>query len=119
MWILIRGYINQLCGETPTDLCITVPAPTTNFVGLEVTFTETQCKAANNALYQSRQYARKFEDWLEMRPQRFVTLGICAYSYHAVVWVTSRFFEPLKIWWLSRKQQQYPRDVRLLGNKDS
>jgi hypothetical protein len=50
--MLMRGYINQLCGETPTDLRMGVPAPTTNFVGLTVTLTETQRKVAINAPYQ-------------------------------------------------------------------
>jgi hypothetical protein len=44
--MLIRSYINQLCVETPTDLRMGVPASTTNFVGLSVTLTETQRKAA-------------------------------------------------------------------------
>jgi hypothetical protein len=48
--MLIMGYINQLCGETPTDLRIMgVPARATNFVGLTVTLTDTQRKTAINA----------------------------------------------------------------------
>jgi hypothetical protein len=62
MWMLIKGYINQLCGETHDDLRMRVPAPTTNFVGREVTLTETQRKATLNALFQSRQDARKLEE---------------------------------------------------------
>jgi hypothetical protein len=42
VWMLIRGYINQLCGETPTDLRMEVPAPTINFASLSVTLIETQ-----------------------------------------------------------------------------
>jgi hypothetical protein len=42
MWMLIIGCINQLCGQTPTDLRIKVPAPIPNFVGLSVTLIETQ-----------------------------------------------------------------------------
>jgi hypothetical protein len=36
MWTLIRGHINRLCGETPTDFRMGVPALTTNFLGLAV-----------------------------------------------------------------------------------
>jgi topoisomerase IA-like protein len=82
-----------------------VSAPTTNFVGLEVTLTKTQCKAAISAPYQSRQDARKVEDLLEKQPQRFVMLGINPDSYNAVVWVTSQFFGPLNSRWLNRKQR--------------
>jgi hypothetical protein len=56
---MIKGYINQLSGETPTDLRVGVPPPTNNYVGLSVTLTETQLEAAINAPYQSRQEARK------------------------------------------------------------
>jgi hypothetical protein len=49
VWMLIGGYINHLCGETPTDLRMGVSAPTTNFVGLSVTLTETQRKATINS----------------------------------------------------------------------
>jgi 8-oxo-dGTP pyrophosphatase MutT (NUDIX family) len=45
VWLLIRGYINQLCGQTPTDLRMGAPIPTTHFDGLPVTLTETQRKA--------------------------------------------------------------------------
>jgi hypothetical protein len=103
--MLIKGYINHLCEETPIGLRMGVPAPTTKFVGLRVTLTETQRKAAINAPYQSRQDARKVEDWLEMQPQRFAMLGIKPDSYNAVVWVTSQFFGPLNSWWLNRKQR--------------
>jgi hypothetical protein len=36
VWLLIRGYINQLSGETPTDLRVgtPMPIPTTNLTGL-------------------------------------------------------------------------------------
>jgi hypothetical protein len=51
--MLIRGYINQLCGKTPTDLRMGTPLPTTNFVGLPVTLTETQREAAINSKFQS------------------------------------------------------------------
>jgi hypothetical protein len=50
VWLPIRGYINQLCGHTPTDLRMGAPMPTTNSVGLLVTLTETQRKAAVCAL---------------------------------------------------------------------
>jgi hypothetical protein len=46
VWLLIRGYINQQCGETPTDLRVGTPMPTRNLAGLHVTLTETQRKAA-------------------------------------------------------------------------
>jgi hypothetical protein len=49
--MLIRGYINQLCGHTPTDLRMGAPSPTTSFVGLPVTLTETQRKAAINSKF--------------------------------------------------------------------
>jgi hypothetical protein len=29
--MLIRGCVNQLCGETPTDLRVIIAAPSTNF----------------------------------------------------------------------------------------
>jgi 8-oxo-dGTP pyrophosphatase MutT (NUDIX family) len=47
--LLIRGHINQLCGETPTDLRVGMPMPTRNLAGLPVTLTETQRKAATNS----------------------------------------------------------------------
>jgi 8-oxo-dGTP pyrophosphatase MutT (NUDIX family) len=46
VWLLIRGYINQVCGETPTDLRVGMPIPTRNLAGLPLTLTETQRKAA-------------------------------------------------------------------------
>jgi hypothetical protein len=61
----IKGYINQLCKEMPTELRMGIPAPTISFFGLSVTFTETQRKAAINDLYQKGQDARTLEDWLE------------------------------------------------------
>jgi glyceraldehyde-3-phosphate dehydrogenase/erythrose-4-phosphate dehydrogenase len=91
----IRGYINLLRGETPTDLRIGVPAPTINFVRLTVTLTETQRKAAINSPFQSYREARELEDWLEAQSQRFAMLGISADSYNVVVWVTSQFFRSL------------------------
>jgi hypothetical protein len=60
--MLIKGHINNMCGETPTDLRMGIPAPTTNFDGLTVTLIETQRKAANNSRYQSRRDARELED---------------------------------------------------------
>jgi hypothetical protein len=85
VWLLIHGYINQLCGQTPTDLRMGVPFPTTNFACLPVTFTETQRKAAINSPMQSSPFPRELEDWLEAQPQRFVLLGITADSYDAVI----------------------------------
>jgi hypothetical protein len=76
VWLLIRGYIDQLCGETPTDLRVGTPMPTQNLVGLPVTLTETQRKATINSLFQSGGNARDWEDWLEAQPQRFLLLGI-------------------------------------------
>jgi 8-oxo-dGTP pyrophosphatase MutT (NUDIX family) len=81
VWLLIRGYINQLGGETPTDLRVGTPIPTTNYAGLFVTLTDTQRKAAVNSPYQSGEDARVLEDWLEAQPQRFRLLGIMADSY--------------------------------------
>jgi hypothetical protein len=81
VWLLIRGYINQLCGETPTDLRVGTPMPTCNLVSLHVTLTETQRKAAINSPFQSGKNARNLKDWLEAQPQRFLLLGIMADSY--------------------------------------
>jgi hypothetical protein len=91
VWLLIRGYINQLCGETPTDLRVGTPMPTTNLAGLPMTLTESQRKAAVNSPFQSSADARDLEDWLEAQPQRFLLLGITADSYDSVIWVTSQF----------------------------
>jgi hypothetical protein len=91
VWLLIRGHINQLCGETPTDLRVGMPMPTRNLAGLLVTLTETQRKAAINSPLQFNSNARHLEDWLEAQPQRFLLLGITADSYDSVIWVTSQF----------------------------
>jgi hypothetical protein len=91
VWLLIRGYINQLCVETPTDLRVGTPMPTSNLDGLHVTLTETQRKAAINSPFQSSENARNLEDWLEAQPQRFLLLGITDDSYDSVIWVTSQF----------------------------
>jgi hypothetical protein len=92
VWLLIRGHINQLCGETPTDLRVGMPMPTRNLGGLPVTLTETQRKAAINSPFQYGSNARDLEDWLEAQPQRFLLLGITANSYDALIWVTFQFF---------------------------
>jgi ADP-ribose pyrophosphatase YjhB (NUDIX family) len=84
VWMLIRGHINQLCGHTTTDLRMGAPFPTTNFVGLPVTLTETQRKAAINSKFQFGCEPRELEDWLEAQPQLFVLLGITGDSYDAV-----------------------------------
>jgi hypothetical protein len=105
VWMLVTCHINRLCGETPTDLRMGVPAPTTNFVGLSVTLNETKRKAAINFRYKSCRDPRELEDWLEAQLQRFVMLGINADSYNVVVWVTPQFSGPLNIWWLNRKEQ--------------
>jgi hypothetical protein len=105
VWLLIRGYVNQLCGETPTDLRVGMPIPTTNMASLPVTLTETQRKAAINSPFQYGAYARDLEDWLEAQPQRFLLLGITADSYDSVIWVTSQFSGHLSGWWLNRKVQ--------------
>jgi ADP-ribose pyrophosphatase YjhB (NUDIX family) len=89
--LLIRGYINQMCGKTPTDLRVGMPMPTRNLAGLPVTLTGTQRKAAINSPFQSGGNARELEDWLEAQPQRFLLLGITADSYDSVIWVTSHF----------------------------
>jgi hypothetical protein len=93
MFINIKGFVNQLCDKTPTDLRMGVPAQTTNFDGMNGTLTETQRKAAINAPYQFGQDARKLEDWWEMQPQSFVMLGINRDTYAVVVRVTSQFFQ--------------------------
>jgi hypothetical protein len=69
--MLTRGYINQLCGETPTDLRMGVPAPKTKFSGFSVTVIETQRMAAINYPLQSGREPRDLEDKLEAQPQRF------------------------------------------------
>jgi 8-oxo-dGTP pyrophosphatase MutT (NUDIX family) len=91
VWLLIRGYINQLFAEGPTDLRVGTPMPTRNLAGLSVTLTETQRKAAINSPYQSGGNARDLEDLLEAQPQRFLLLGITADSNDSVIWVTSQF----------------------------
>jgi hypothetical protein len=103
VWLLIRGYINQLSGETQTDLRVGTPMPTTIFAGLSVTLTETQHKAAVKSPYEYGKDARELEDWLEAQPQRFLLLGITADSYDSVTWVPSQFSGPLNGWWLNRK----------------
>jgi hypothetical protein len=60
--MLIRGHINQLCGETPTDLRMGVAARTNTFAGLTVTLTETQRKVVTISPYQSCREARELED---------------------------------------------------------
>jgi hypothetical protein len=85
VWLLIRvGYINHVCGQTPTDLRMGVLAPTTNFVGLHVTLTETRRKAAINSKFMYGHEPHELHDRLEAQPQRFVLLGITADSYDAV-----------------------------------
>jgi hypothetical protein len=88
VWLLIRGYINQLCGETHTDLRVGTPMPTSNLAGLPVTLTETQRKASVNSPFQSSADARDLEDWLEAQPRRFLLIGITADSYNSIIWVT-------------------------------
>jgi hypothetical protein len=81
IWLLIRGYINQLCGETPTDLRVGTPMPTTKLDGLHVTLPETHRKKWVNSPFQYGADARDLEDWLEAQPQRFLLLGITADLY--------------------------------------
>jgi hypothetical protein len=104
VWLLIRGYINQLSGQTPTDLRVGTPMPTTNSDGLPVTLTETQRKAKVNSPYQYGKDPCALEDWLEAQPQRFLLLGITVDSYDSVIWVTSQFSGPLNGRWLNWKQ---------------
>jgi hypothetical protein len=49
-WMLKKGYVYQLRGETPTDLRMGVPAPTTIFDGMTVTMIETNRKAPSNMM---------------------------------------------------------------------
>jgi hypothetical protein len=105
VWLLIRGHINRLTGEGPTDLRVGMSMPTHNLAGLHVNLTETQRKAAINSPNQSGRVPNELEDWLEAQPQRFVMLGIIADSYDAVIWVTSQFAGHLNGWWLNRKTQ--------------
>jgi 8-oxo-dGTP pyrophosphatase MutT (NUDIX family) len=85
VWLLIRGHIDRLCGETPTDLRVGMPMPTRNLDGLPLTLTETQRKAAINSPFHYGGNARELEDWLEAQPQRFLLLGITADSYDSVI----------------------------------
>jgi hypothetical protein len=105
VWLLICGYINQLCGETPTDLRVGMPMPKRNLAGLPVNLMETQRKAAINSPFETGSDSRDLEDWLEAQPQRFLLLGITANSYDSVIWVTSQFAGHLNGWWLNRKVQ--------------
>jgi ADP-ribose pyrophosphatase YjhB (NUDIX family) len=105
VWLLIRGHINRLSGETPTDLRVGMPMPTQNLAALHVTLTETQRKAAINSPLQTSRFANELEDWLEAQPQRFLMLGITADSYDSVIWVTSQFSGHLNGWWPNRKTQ--------------
>jgi hypothetical protein len=43
-------YINQLCGETPTDLRMGIPAHVTNFASRSVTLIETKRNVASTLL---------------------------------------------------------------------
>jgi hypothetical protein len=95
VWLLIRGYINQLSGQTPTYLRMGAPMPTTNFVGLHVTLIETRHKATVNSPLQFGRFPRELEDWLEAQPQLFLLLCITADSYDSMIWVTSQFSRPL------------------------
>jgi ADP-ribose pyrophosphatase YjhB (NUDIX family) len=103
VWLLIRGYVNQVCGEIPTDLRVGMPIPTTNLVGLLVTLTETKRKATANLPFQYGADARDLEDWFEAQPRRFLLLGITADSYDSVIWFTSQFSGHMNGWWLNRK----------------
>jgi ADP-ribose pyrophosphatase YjhB (NUDIX family) len=105
VWQPIRGYINHMCGETPTDLRVGMPIPMRNLAGIRVTLTETQRKAAINSPFQSGGNARDLEDSLEAQLQRFILLGITADSYDYVIWVTSQFSRHLNGWWLNRENQ--------------
>jgi hypothetical protein len=53
VWLLIRGHINRLTGEGPTDLRVGMPMPTHNLAGLHVTLTETKRKAGINSPLQN------------------------------------------------------------------
>jgi hypothetical protein len=105
VWMLIRGYINQLCGQTPTDLRMGAFVPTTNFACLHVTLTETKRKASINYKSQYGPEPRELEDLLESQPQRFVSLRITVDSYDAMLWITSQFSGPLNSW--RQKCKQY------------
>jgi hypothetical protein len=105
--MLINGYNYHMRGETPTDLRIGVPAHTPNFVGLTITLTEAQRKAAISSPYQlGRVYGThvNLKTCSRRKPQRFAMLWINADLYNVVVCATSQFFGPLNKWWLNRKQ---------------
>jgi hypothetical protein len=105
VWLLIRGHINRLSGEMPTDLRMRMPMPSQNLARLPVTLTETQRKAAINSPLQTGRIANGLENWLEVQPQRFLMLGITADSYDLVIRVTSQFSGHLNGWWLNHKTQ--------------
>jgi hypothetical protein len=85
--MLIKGYVNQLCGETRTDLRMGVPTHVTNLGGLSATLIETQRKVTINSIYRTDRDACELEDSLEAQPQRFAMLGTNADSYNVVVCV--------------------------------
>jgi ADP-ribose pyrophosphatase YjhB (NUDIX family) len=89
--LLIRGHINRLAGEGPTNLRVGMPMPTHNLAGLPVTLMETKRKAAINSPLQNGRIANELEDWLGAQPQRFLMLGITHDTYDSVIWVTSQF----------------------------
>jgi hypothetical protein len=104
--MLIKGYINQPCGETPTNLRMGVPTLTTNFASLTVTHSETQRKIEFNSTNQTTRDASELEDLLEAQPQRFAVLRINADSHNG--WDTYQFYGSLNMWWLNRKPHAIP-----------
>jgi hypothetical protein len=66
--LFIRGDINQLCGQTQTDLRMGAPIPTTNIAYLHVTLIETKRKAAINSPLQFGRFPCELEESLEAQP---------------------------------------------------
>jgi hypothetical protein len=94
VWLLIRGYINHLCGETPTDLRVETPMPTTDLADLLVTLTGTQRKAAVNSPFQSGKDPRELENWLEAQPQRFFCSELRLTLTTQLIWLLHSFLDP-------------------------
>jgi hypothetical protein len=92
IWKQCVGFFNHLIDDEPSDLCIRVPPPTTNFDGLHVSVTENQRKAVAQGPRHYGTNPRDLEDWLEFKPQRFLMLGLDPDTFSAVVCVTTSQF---------------------------
>jgi hypothetical protein len=91
------GLHQSLRGQTPTDLHMGASVPTTNFVGLPVTLTETQRKAAINSPMQSSRFPVNLKGGLRRNRNASSCLEL-------LLILTAQFFAPLNNWWLNRQQ---------------